>query len=399
MESNSSYRNFPLATSTWGQEEIAAINRVVESGRFTMGEEVKLFESEFAEYIGSKYSVMFNSGSSANLALVAACLYRNNPLIRPGSTVLVPAVSWSTTFYPIHQLGLQLSFVDVDQDTLNIDVSKIEQAITPETSAIFGVNLLGNPADWESLRKIADSYNLTLIEDNCESMGASIDGVKTGNFGIGGTFSTFFSHHISTMEGGVVATSDLSLYETLLSVRAHGWTRELSENNSVFNKSGKAWEDLFRFVVPGYNLRPLEMEGAIGREQLKKLPLFIEQRIANARKLLMSRDLFDNIIFQSENGTSSWFGFSVILKGPLTGKREKLIEDLSHAGIESRPIVAGNFTRNPVMKHLRYVDLPPLPVADSIHDNGLFVGNHHYSILNEIDVLVEVLTNFEGKYT
>ena len=390
---------YPLASSTWGNEELDALQRVIKAARFTMGDEVAGFESEFSDYLGSKHTVMFNSGSSANLGLIAAGIYRNESLIPKNSSVIVPAVSWSTTFYPINQLGLKLSFVDVKECSLNIDTDLIEKAISKNTSAIFAVNLLGNPADWESLRKLADAYNLVLFEDNCESLGASIGERKTGTFGVGGTFSTFFSHHMSTMEGGLVATDDSNLYESLLSIRAHGWTRDLPNINSVHNKSGDPWEDLYRFVLPGYNLRPLEMEGALGRQQLRKLPGFIAQRQTNAKHLLKFKDNFTNITFQLENGSSSWFGFSLLLRGALAGKRKKLVSALNLAGIESRPIVAGNFTLNPVMKHLNHEDLPPLPVADMIHSNGLFVGNHHFDLTSEIDLLLNLLADFERKYS
>lgn len=390
---------FPLASSTWGNEELDALERVIKTGRFTMGDEVARFESEFSDYLGSSHAVMFNSGSSANLGLISAAIYRNEPLVPRNSSVIVPAVSWSTTFYPINQLGLKLSFVDVDESSLNIDTNLIEKAITKNTSAIFAVNLLGNPADWDSLRGLAEAYNLVLFEDNCESLGASLGEKKTGTFGVGGTFSTFFSHHMSTMEGGLVATDDSNLYQSLLSIRAHGWTRDLPSINSVHNKSGDPWEDLYRFVLPGYNLRPLEMEGALGREQLRKLPDFIAQRQLNAKYLLESKDSFTNIKFQVENGSSSWFGFSLLLTGPLAGKRKELVTALNLAGIESRPIVTGNFTLNPVMKHLNYEDLPPLPVADAVHNNGLFVGNHHFDITSELDLLLNLLVDFERKHS
>lgn len=399
MKTDKADSRYPLASSTWDSEELASIQRVISTGKFTMGEEVSHFENEFARYLGSEFSVMFNSGSSANLALLAASVYRRNSKIKPGSSVIVPAVSWSTTFYPVNQLGLKLSFVDIHPDTLNIDIDKIEKSITSETSAIFAVNLLGNPADWASLRAIASQYNLILLEDNCESLGASYNNRMTGTFGEGGTFSTFFSHHISTMEGGLVATSDLELYETLRSIRAHGWTRDLPDLNSVHNKLGDPWEDLFRFVLPGYNLRPLEIEGAIGRVQLLKLPAFIEQRRKNAEFLLKEIMKFSHFRFQSETGKSSWFGFSIVLIGPLTGKRKELVRELTNNGIESRPIVTGNFTLNPVMKHLNYEELPPLPVADHIHENGLFVGNHHFDIHSEIEILLNILSDFERKYS
>jgi CDP-6-deoxy-D-xylo-4-hexulose-3-dehydrase len=385
---------YSLASSTWGKEEIDAINEVVSSGSFTMGAKVAKFEEEFSSLVGSKYSVMVNSGSSANLALLSALRYRSESLLSPDDEVIVPAVSWSTTYYPVNQLGCKLTFVDVDKDSLNIDPMKIESAITSKTKAIFVVNLLGNPADWLQIRQIADDHNLVLIEDNCESLGAQLNGKKCGTFGIGGTFSTFFSHHISTMEGGVVATNDESLFQTLKSIRAHGWTRDLPDQNHVYNKTGSDWDDLFRFVLPGYNLRPLEIEAAIGSVQLRKLPSFVNLRRSNAEMFLSQVSKFEGIRVQRENGMSSWFGFSMILEGRLKGRRRQLIELLSKAQIDSRPIVTGNFTKNPVIKHLNCSPIGPLPVADEIHDDGLFVGNHHFDLTNEIDSLCQVLEVF-----
>jgi CDP-6-deoxy-D-xylo-4-hexulose-3-dehydrase len=386
---------YSLASSTWGQEEIAAINEVVASGSFTMGQKVAKFEEEFSTLVGSKYAVMVNSGSSANLALLAALRYRNTPLLSPDDEIIVPAVSWSTTYYPVGQLGCKLTFVDVDKDSLNIDPNKIEMAITSKTKAIFVVNLLGNPADWIRIREIAENHNLVLIEDNCESLGAELEGKSCGTFGIGGTFSTFFSHHISTMEGGVVATNDESLFHTLKSIRAHGWTRDLPDQNHVFNKTGSEWDDLYRFVLPGYNLRPLEIEAAIGSVQLTKLPNFIETRRLNAEKFLGQLSQIEGLRVQKENGKSSWFGFSIILEGKLKGQRRNLVELLNNAQIDSRPIVTGNFTRNPVIKHMNCAPIGELPVADEIHEDGLFVGNHHFDLTDEIDLLNQVLLDFQ----
>ena len=386
---------YPLASTTWDKAEYEALSRVIESGRFTMGKEVMEFEQAFAEYIGTKHAVMFNSGSSANLGLIAAARYMKKPIFQPGDEVIVPAVSWSTTYYPIHQHELVLSFVDIDIETLNIDLNRIKEAITPKTRAIFAVNLLGNPCELVAMRSLADENGLVLLEDNCESLGAKQDDQFSGTFGLGGTFSTFFSHHISTMEGGLVATNDSTLDETMRSIRAHGWTRDLPAINTVHNKSGDEWEDLFRFVIPGYNLRPLEMEGALGKTQLNKLDSFIDHRRQNAEYLLGFQARFANIQFQREIGKSSWFGFSLILNNQLSGKRKELISRLDRAGIQSRPIVAGNFARNPVLKHIRHTDLPVLPNADKAHFDGLFVGNHHYPMQNQIDLLISVLEEFE----
>jgi len=395
---NHNESNYPLASTTWDQAEYAALKRVIESGRFTMGKEVFEFEEAFSKFIGTKYAVMFNSGSSANLGLIAAARYMKKPVLQAGDEVIVPAVSWSTTYYPIHQQELVLSFVDIDIETLNIDLNRLKEAITPKTRAIFAVNLLGNPCDLMAIRTLANEKGLVLFEDNCESLGAKQGNQFAGTFGIGGTFSTFFSHHISTMEGGLVTTNDSALSETLRSVRAHGWTRDLPSVNTLYNKSGDEWEDLFRFVIPGYNLRPLELEGALGKTQLDKVSQFVYQRRQNAEYFFSFKEKFHSIQFQRENGESSWFGFSLILKNELSGMRRELITRLDAAGIQSRPIVAGNFTRNPVLTHLRHKDLPPLPNADKVHFDGLFVGNHHYSMQSQIDLLIGVLEEFEGKY-
>jgi CDP-6-deoxy-D-xylo-4-hexulose-3-dehydrase len=341
---------------------------------------------------------MFNSGSSANLGLIAAAKYMKNPIFQPGDEVIVPAVSWSTTYYPIHQQELVLSFVDIDIETLNIDINKVKEAITPKTRAIFAVNLLGNPSELKALRSLAHENGLVLLEDNCESLGARQDGEYSGTFGLGGTFSTFFSHHISTMEGGLVATNDSTLDETMRSIRAHGWTRELPPKNSVYDKTGDEWDDHYRFVIPGFNLRPLEMEGALGKTQLSKLPSFINQRRKNAEYLVGFQDRFPSVQLQRETGESSWFAFSLVLNNNLSGKRKELISRLDNAGIQSRPIVTGNFARNPVLKHLRHTELPELPNADKAHFDGLFVGNHHYPMQSQLDLLVGVLEKFEETY-
>lgn len=389
---------YPLASTTWDKSEYDALDRVIKTGNLTMGIEVRKFEEQFAAKMGSKFAVMTNSGSSANLALMAAARYVKDSTLSDGDSIIAPAVSWSTTYYPIHQLGFSLSLVDIDKETLNIDVNKVIEAITPRTKAIFTVNLLGNPSDLNRLREIAQANNLLLFEDNCESLGATLGGKLTGTFGLAGTYSCYFSHHISTMEGGLTVTDDLAFYQTMKSIRAHGWTRDLPQENFVHNKSGDEWDDLFRFVLPGYNLRPLELEGALGQTQILKLDGIIENRRINAKILQNQASRFPHIKLQKENGKSSWFGFSLLLEGPLAGKRSQLVAALTAAGIQSRPIVAGNFAQNPVMKHLRHDPLPQLNNASYIHLNGLFVGNHHYPMSAQIERLVEVLEKFEENH-
>ena len=193
------FSRYPLASSTWGAEEIDAMQKVISSGKFTMGEKVAEFEAEFAKTVGSSYSVMVNSGSSANLILLTAGKYLNKPFFTQGDEIIVPAVSWSTTYYPVNQIGCKLSFVDVEIDGLNLDPTRVVEAITPRTRAILAVNLLGNASKLLDLQKIVDDYGLQLLEDNCESLAGTLGGKSLGTFGTGGTFSSFFSHHISTM--------------------------------------------------------------------------------------------------------------------------------------------------------------------------------------------------------
>ncbi len=260
---------YPLTFSTWDKEEIRIINEVLKSKNFTMGYYTKKFEHEFSKYFGSKYAVMVNSGSSANLIAIASLIYKG--ILKKGDEIIVPAVSWSTTYYPLYQYGLKLVFVDIDLNTLNIDVNKIEPAITKRTKAIFLVNLLGNPNEFDKISNIAKEYNLIIIEDNCEAIGAKFDNKYCGTFGILGTFSFYYSHHISTIEGGMVLTNDEELYHSMLSLRSHGWSRHLPKNSTIYKKSSDKFYELFNFILPGYNLRPLELEAAVGLVQLKKL--------------------------------------------------------------------------------------------------------------------------------
>jgi CDP-6-deoxy-D-xylo-4-hexulose-3-dehydrase len=390
---------YKLAPTTWDTDELVIANKILASSNLTMGKNVKEFESKFASYIGTEYAVMFNSGSSANLAIIAALKYIKESKIQEGDNIIVPAVSWSTTYYPISQNGFILNFVDIDLDTLNIDISKIENAINPKTKAIFAVNLLGNPANLVKLNELAEKYDLILLEDNCESLGASIESRMTGSIGFASSHSFFFSHHICTMEGGMVNTNSKELMETLISLRAHGWTRGLEIDNSVFSGSGNDWEDLYRFVLPGFNLRPTELSGAIGVKQLEKLPGFVKKRRENADFFVDKFKDSQNYKIQIESGNSSWFGFSIILQNKLIGKRKEIIELLTTNGVETRPIVAGNFTVNPVMKFLRFLPIPLLPVADLIHNEGFFIGNHHFDVSNEISHVCSILRNFELENT
>lgn len=382
-------KKYSLASSTWDDFELQAIQNVIESGHYSMGAYVAKFETEFANYVGSKYCVMVNSGSSANLIMTAALFYCRENRLKPGDEVIVPAVSWPTTYYPLAQYGLKLKFVDINKHTLNYDLNALRDAISDKTKLLMVVNLLGNPNDFSAINAIINKREIIVIEDNCESMGALFQGKQTGTFGVMGSFSTFFSHHMATMEGGMVVTDDEELYHILLSLRAHGWTRNLPKFNHVCGeKSDDPFEESFRFVLPGYNVRPIEMEAAVGSEQLRKLPQFIQERRNNAQHFQSLFKDHRDFYIQQEIGKSSWFGFSLVIKENSKLKRNELSQKLMLAGIECRPIVAGNFAKNEVMKYFDYEIHGELSNAELIDKNGLFVGNHQVDIQEQINYLL-----------
>lgn len=379
---------YSLSNDTWEAEELQAAHKVIDSRYFSMGENVRTYEKMFAEEFGSKYAIMSNSGSSANLLTMAALLYSGR--LKRGDEVLVTAVSWSTTYFPISQMGFKIRFVDIDINTLNVNIAALEAAITPATKAVMIVNLLGNPNDFDRIKNICDKHGLILLEDNCESMGAKFDGKYAGTFGLIGSFSTYFSHHLCTMEGGMNVTDDEELYHYMLSIRSHGWTRHLPDDSKIYKKSEDSFYESFNFIMPGFNVRPLEVEAATGIEQIKRLDGFIKQRRVNAELFKSRIEKETDLITQREIGEASWFGFAIILPKEKRGKRSAYIDALRKAEIEVRPIVAGNFVRQKALEYLDYSISGDLANADYIHENGFFVGNHSVDMKDNINYLIDI---------
>ena len=383
---------WPLAYSTMKQEEITAARRVLESGNTTMGVNVAKLEAEFAKYHGMNYGIMVNSGSSANLVATAALCYKKDNPLKRGDEVIVPAIAWATTYAPLHQYGLKLRIVDVDLETLNIDPLTFQHYPITDARMIVGVSILGNPTqlDW-----FADSFqmkdrNIILFEDNCESLDAfTPSGQRTGTFGLVNTFSFFFTHHLATMEGGMILTNDKEMEQLCKSLRNHGWTRGLDDEWSpkVWSQDFKL-DEQYNFVLPGYNVRPMEIAGAIGLEQLKRLPEMTRVRRKNWKlfKHLFEKD--ERFIIQKENGKSSVFAFTMICRDKKM--RPVVLEKLRKAEIGFRMITGGNILRHPVIKHYDYVT-SGCPNADKVHDNGFFVGNHPYDLEKQIYKLKEIL--------
>ncbi len=380
-----------LAADTWGQEERAAIERVMDSGRYTIGPEVEAFERAFADYHGTSHAVMVNSGSSANLIAVASLFHTHESPLKPGDEVIVPAISWATTYHPLQQYGLKLRFVDVELETLNMDTSKLADALTPNTKAIAAVSILGNPAALDVIRAFADEHGLFMIEDNCESLDAELAGKKTGTFGDVNTFSFFFSHHISTGEGGIVLTDNAEIDGLCRAIRAHGWVRDVPDNVDLFETGDDIFSEAYRFVIPGYNVRPQEINAAVGLVQLEKLPAFTAQRRANLKLFQEAFGNDERFLIQRENGQSSSFCFPIIVRPGSGLERADVFEPLKDAKIGFRMVTGGCFPRHDAIKYFDYDIVGDLANADIVHDRGFFVGNHPFDLSRQIEKLRDVL--------
>ena len=387
---------YPLTFNSWNKKEKAAAIKVINSGSYTMGEKVKIFEKKFAKRFKSKFAIMVNSGSSANLLMLSVLKYypkilKKKNIIKPN--IIVPSIGWSTSYFPINQNNFEINFVDIDRETLNIDANEVKKAINKNTVAIMAINLLGNPCEFKKLQDIAKKNNLILIEDNCESLGAKYKNKYCGTQGIIGTHSLFFSHHLQTMEGGVILTDDKQINDYLRSLRAHGWGRDLLKNNSLHKMSGDKFKDLFTFITPGYCLRPLEIEAAIGIEQLKKIDKFLKVREENSKLFikLFKNKSWCNIQKQYKNSYSSWYGFNILLKGPLKNKRKFIIQKLVKNGIEVRPTLTGHFLKNPVMKYLKYTKTGSFKNSKYVDQNGFYVGNYPKNLKHQLKYLYKLI--------
>jgi CDP-6-deoxy-D-xylo-4-hexulose-3-dehydrase len=369
----------PLTVPTYGSEEVEEAIGSLLSTWVTMGDKVKKFEEAFARYNGSKHAVMVNSGSSANLLALSVL---TNPIlpdhIEKGSEIITPAVTWATTIYPIVNVGCTPVLVDVDARTFNILPEEVEKAATSKTRAIVPVHLLGGPCELEKINSFATDHDLYVVEDACEATGAEIEARKVGSFGDMGTFSFFISHHISTIEGGMIVTDDDSFYEYLKAMRAFGWVRDLREKNK-FASENSAIDPRFLFVTDGYNLRPTELQGAFGIHQIEKLDKFIEIRRRNASYWSKKLSPYSDLLFLPEEqpGTKHvYFGYPITVAPRASFGREQLVNHLESRLIETRPVMAGNMAEQPVMKHLPHRIIGPLDNSRMIMRNSFFFGNN-----------------------
>ena len=386
----------PLAVPSYNHEEVIDALDSMLSTWVTMGEKVKSFEEQFSKYIGCKNGIMVNSGSSANLLALSIL---SNPAtensIKRDSQIITPAVTWATTVSPIINVGCTPMFVDVDLDTLCVNTEEIKDAINSKTACLLPVHLMGNPCNMQEISKISKEHDLYLVEDACEAPGATFDDKKVGSFGDLGTFSFFMSHHISTIEGGMIVTNNEELAEMGKTLRTFGWTRDLKNKNKI-NSEYPEIDPRFLFVNTGYNFRPTEIQGAFGRNQLPKLESLIKIRRENA--LFWNDELSkysEYLILPKRNLENHvYFGYAITIKKNSPFSREKLTKFLESKGIETRPIMSGNYIEQPAAKLINYQKHGELNNAKLIMRNSFFIGNHHKVTQKERELVVNSFNDF-----
>ena len=386
-----------LHEPTFGADEINAALDCMLTTRVTMGAKVKQFERAFADHYGWGHGIVSNSGSSANLLAIAALANPETPDgLKPGDEVIVPALSWSTTVWPLIQCGLVPVIVDIDPKTFNIDPNEIEAAIGPKTRGAMIVPVYGNPCAMDAIVDICRRRNLILIEDCCEALDAFYDGKPVGKFGRVATFSFYYSHHMTTLEGGITVTDDFELAEMMRILRAHGWIREVEDRERWM----KRYPDIhprFLFVNLGYNLRATELQGAMGLVQLPKLGGYVQTRRENAawfrRALSQYGDFFD---FQDETpkGKHTWFGFAVKVRDTAPFKIGELTAALDAANIETRPIICGNIARQPAMKLYSHRVHGSLTNATDVMEHAFSFGNHQAIDAKARNYVVDTIRQF-----
>ena len=392
---------YPLIENPFSDDDIIKGINVLKSKQLTLSKETKNFEKKFTAKLKSKYSLMVNSGSSANL-LALQCLinpYRKNRL-KKDDEIIIPTLCWSTSLWPIVQSNLKPVFVDINPKTLNIDEEKLETKITHKTKAILLVNVLGNSCDMNKIIKIKKKYNLILIEDNCESLGSKYKKKYLGTYGDFSSFSFYSSHQISSGEGGMICCKDKNDYNIIKSLRSHGWSRGTSFENEIYKKN-KFLDKRFIFFNSGFNLRPTEVSAAIGHNQFKRMDKLMKIRNINRKKiinsLLNNSYLKNKIDFYYENKfvNPSWFGLSVkiLIKN---FNKNKIIKKLENNGIETRPIISGNFADQPAAKLYGISLNQKFPNTDKVYNTSFFIGLPTKQINNKF--LKKIVSAFEKSF-
>ncbi len=400
-----------VAGRVYNEKEI--INLVDASLDFwlTAGRFAQQFEKDFAKFLGIKYCLLTNSGSSANLLAISALTSPKlgKRRLKPGDEVITVACGFPTTINPIIQNNLIPVFVDVDLGTYNIQVEKIAKALSPKTKAIFVAHTLGNPVDLDKILKIAKKYNLWLIEDNCDALGSKYKGKYTGTFGDISTYSFYPAHHITMGEGGAVLTNNLELKRIIASFR--DWGRDCWCETGHDNTCGKrfdwklgqlpfGYDHKYIYSHIGYNLKITDMQAAIGEAQLKKLPNFIEKRRKNFQTLYNGLEKHkDYFIFPKATLKSrpSWFGFPLLVKENAPFKRAEIVDYLEKNKIVTRMLFGGNLTKQPAYQDAKYRIFGSLKNTDLIMNNFFWIGVFPGLTLEMLKYIISIFDKFLNK--
>lgn len=383
---------YPLSVATYGTDEILDALTSLCSFRTTMWEKTAQFEKEFGDRFGGE-AIMVNSGSSADLLIAFALHELSGGPLKSGDEILAPSVTWPTQLWSLLMAGYKVRLVDVDPETLNVDLDDLEAKIGPDTRGISLVHLMGNPVDMDRVMDICNRHGLILFEDCCESLGASWNGQLIGTFGVASAYSFFFSHHMTTMEGGMILTRDPVFAERLRLLRAHGWSRNL--RNPAPPVDGL--DSRYTFESWGFNVRPTELQAGFGLVQLGRFDGFQENRRKNAtdfKARIAKHAEFISLMMVPDKGECSWFALPITINPSAPFTRTEVADYLELNGVETRPIVAGNLARHPASNKFPDLLVEDLPGADYLHDQGLYIGLHPVDSSSDLEKLGQLIDDF-----
>ena len=380
---------YNLSYDTFDTSDFRALKKSFGLRKYTMGKTVEKFEKKLSKWLNIKNAIMVNSGSSANLLLISSLLYKTKKksthLIK-GDEVLVPALSWPTTIWPIIQLGLKPVIVDINLKSLAIDLKSAKKLISKKTKAMFLIHVLGQACDMKKYINFCKKHKIILLEDCCESFGAFYQNNTVGSFGYGGTLSHYFSHHLTTIEGGTIITNDDNLANDLRSLRSHGWIRDRTDY-SLIKKKHANLDPRWLFLLPGFNFRPMEFQAVLGLEQLKKVETLLKKRERIVRRIknvclegpswlkIIGEEFINNIVEKRNQRSHSWMFIPFLIKHQKFNFND-IIKIFEKNSIETRPIISGNITKHPVFSNLNTKIAKNLENTNIIHNKGFLIGCH-----------------------
>jgi len=395
---------YPLLENGFNQQDLQKGINVLKSGFITMNKHTEIFEKEFAKKLKTKFALMVNSGSSANLlATFAACNPLRKNKFKRGDEALIPVLCWSTSLWPLVQAGLKPKFVDINPKTLNVDADDLISKITKKTKVIMLINVLGISTDLDKIKNYAKKNNIIIIEDNCEALGAKYNNRFLGTFGDFGTFSFFYSHQITSGEGGMIVCNNREDYEILLALRSHGWSR----SKHSYAKNAKKYPNLdsrYIFINSGFNVRPTDVQAAMGLNQFKRLNNFKKNRSLNKKKIIKKiqgdkrwNNQFSFINF-SKKINPSYMNLPILVNKKYKKNKKKFLKFIEMKGLETRPIISGSFVNQPATK---LYNLNPKKLrfngAQEVEDLGFVIGLYTTKIKNmHVKNLVDILYSIDN---